>query len=315
LNPNDENSGWREYWRADRPASCMPENPATSEEIALQWVRWFAELREGAHVLDVATGNGIVLGHAARAARETGRSFQLTGVDLAQIDPVRYVSTLEPGLRTATFRGGVPAERLPFAAETFDVVTSQYGLEYADLDAALNEAARVLVAGGLLRWLAHSEGSEVVAQHREQVREVDFLLADAGPLQVMDAFVRGMERRSDMRLETDALLQAFASAESFCRSHPPARVVRQVCGEFAQVAQRWGAYDHRDLANMLADGRRELEAHRLRVADLLRAVLTGERRMRVRQLLGRAPWTDASLDELRVGDGASLIGLLITARR
>lgn len=315
ANAPDEVSGWREYWRADRPASCMPENPVTAAEIARHWVGWFSELADGARLLDVATGNGIVLAHAACAARESRKSFELTGVDLADIDPVHHLSKLEPGLRQAIFLGGVPAERLPFADRGFDAVTSQYGLEYADLGAAVAEAARVLVPGGSLRWLAHSEGSEVVAQHQQQIGEVDFLLADSGPLRVMGAFVQGMQRRGDMRQETQSLLEAFAAAERYCGSHPPARVVRQVCGEFAQVAQRWSAYDPQDLAGMLAAGQRELQAHRARIDDLLRAVLTSPRQARVRQLLASETWTESSMQDLRVGAAHSFIGLMISARR
>ena len=37
------NAGWRDYWKADRPASCMPENERTAQEIAATWQKWFAE--------------------------------------------------------------------------------------------------------------------------------------------------------------------------------------------------------------------------------------------------------------------------------
>src|SRR5262249_49496405 len=125
--------GWRDYWKADRPASCVAENPLTQQEIADAWRRWVSQCADGARVLDIATGNGIVLAHAASAARESGRTLALTGIDQADIDPLRHVKNLDEGLRDAKFMGGVTAEKLPFAAASFDVVVSQYGLEYADL--------------------------------------------------------------------------------------------------------------------------------------------------------------------------------------
>ena len=109
------NAGWRDYWKADRPASCMPENERTAQEIAATWQKWFAECAGGSRILDIATGNGIVLTHAAAAGRQLNRAFALTGVDLADIDPLRYLTSLEDDMRAATFigssRSGTPAVR------------------------------------------------------------------------------------------------------------------------------------------------------------------------------------------------------------
>ena len=82
----DGQRGWADYWKADCAASCEPENPATALEIARLWQGWLSGFADGSRILDVATGNGIVLTHAANAARTSGRRFALTGVDLAAPD-------------------------------------------------------------------------------------------------------------------------------------------------------------------------------------------------------------------------------------
>jgi len=307
--------GWRDYWKADRPASCIAENPVTQQQIADVWRQWFVQRADGSRILDVATGNGIVLAHAASAARESGRAFQLTGVDLADIDPLRHVKDLDAGLRNATFIGGISAEQLPFAAQGFDAVVSQYGLEYGQLEKALEEVERVLAPGGDLRWLAHTEGSEVIQQHRDQALEVDFLLSPKGPVHFMNVFVTRLRRHKDMRHSISVVNASLAEAEAFCFEHPPAKVVRQVCEGFASVAARWQAYAVRDLEIMMDSAEQRLLMHRLRIKSLLAAVLSPPRLEAVRARLTGPQWTDCAISELRVGSASSEIGILIDARR
>lgn len=307
--------GWHAYWKADRPASCMAENPVTQQQIADAWRQWFVQRPDGSRILDVATGNGIVLAHAAAAARETCRTFELTGIDLADIDPLCHVKDLDTGLRNAIFIGETGAEHLPFAAQSFDVVVSQYGLEYAQLEKALAEVERVLAPGGDLRWLAHTEGSEVIQQHRHQALEVDFLLAPKGPVHFMNLFVTRLRKRKNMWHSINALNASLAEAETFCFGHPPAKVVRQVCEGFAGVAARWQAYAVRDLEIMMQSAQERLLMHRLRIQSLLAAVLSPSRLEAVRARLTGPQWRHCAIAEMRVGSASSEIGILLDAQR
>jgi len=309
----DRQRGWADYWKADCAASCEPENPATAAEIARLWQGWLSGFPDGVRILDIATGNGIVLAYAAGAARARGRRFALTGVDLADIDPPRYLRSLDPALRAASFRGGVAAEALPFPDSSFDVVVSQYGLEYADLERALAEAARVLVPGGALVWLAHADGSEIVRQHREQALELDYLLAADGPVAAMRRFVTTLAGGGDAHVAATTLDSDLAPAAEFCRKHPPAPIVREVLDGFRSL--RTSARGGAALATALPEAVRRLQSHRDRILSLLDAVLTTERLARVRTILGSSPWTGLETNEIRVGSSGSAIGIRIAARR
>lgn len=293
----------------------MPENESTAREISEHWIGLFAGLPNDSRILDVATGNGALPVHAAIAAERSGKHFSLTGVDLAEIDPVRYVPSLPDSMRTATFMGGVAAEDLPFADDTFDVVVSQYGLEYADLDRALGEIERVLAGGGRLIWLAHTEDSSVFEQNRDQSRQVEYLLAANSPMDAMRQFVSNIQKQKGLQQRAEKLRSSLAKAEQYCRDHPPANVVREVCTTLAETAQRWQAFHARDLDKMLTDSRTRLIAHRQRINDLLAAVITPAREEIVRGRLARPEWQDSSIAVVRVGTGSRAIGVLIEARR
>jgi ubiquinone/menaquinone biosynthesis C-methylase UbiE len=307
-------SGWRDFWKHDFPSSCVPDNPATADAIAATWRGWLEGFPDGSRFLDIATGNGIVLAHAAAAARAAGRRFELTGIDLAEIDPPRYVTSLDPDLAPARFLGRVAAETLPFDDASFDVVVSQHGLEYAGLDRALDEVARVLVPGGALVWLAHAESSSVVRQNRSQALEVDYVLSPEGLVHAMKKFVARARRGKDMGYSAKMLDESFARAEAFCRVNPPAHLARELCADFARVAGRWQSYRAGELEAMLEETERRLADHRDRIESLLAAIMTPARIERVRARLAAPPWEGLTIGEVLVGAAQSPIGLRIGAR-
>ena len=100
--------------------------------------------RDGGHVLDVATGTGLV------AAELLGRGFRVTGID-------QSAEMLTEARRR--FGDGVElvessAESLPFDSGTFDHLTVTYLLRYvADPGATLAELARVVRPEGVLASL------------------------------------------------------------------------------------------------------------------------------------------------------------------
>lgn len=102
-------------------------------------------------VVDVATGTG------ALAAALAGPDRRVVGVDV-EPGALAVARALRPWL--PLLRGDAMA--LPLRYGRADAVTCQQGLQFLpDLDAALREAARVLVAGGALVALTWAEWGSV----------------------------------------------------------------------------------------------------------------------------------------------------------
>ncbi len=309
------NTGWRHYWRENRLAACVPGNPDAAAGIEAHWTGFFAQLPAGSRVLDIATGNGVLLVWAARAARAAGRELSLTGVDLADIDPARFVPDHLADLAAARFIGNTAAEALPFADGSFDVVVSQYGLEYAALEPALSEAARVLVPGGQLRWLAHGGDSAVVAEGRARLADIDLLLASEGPFAAMKSYVAARGRGRKVKRATRELTEALRSAQAHCAANPPAALVHQLCGGILETANQLEKYYPADVEHWLQENLKRLRGQRQRTRDLLSASLSAERVARVEQALGAAPWSGASVSSLDVGAAGDSVGRLVHAVR
>jgi demethylmenaquinone methyltransferase/2-methoxy-6-polyprenyl-1,4-benzoquinol methylase len=109
------------------------------------WRRFLvSRLPPGGHVLDVATGTGLV------AAELLRRRYRVTGLD--QSTEMLAVARERLGGRCELVEGTAAA--LPFPAETFDHLTFTYLLRYVDDPAAtVAELARVVRPGGVVASL------------------------------------------------------------------------------------------------------------------------------------------------------------------
>jgi len=114
--------------------------PALFRQWAPQVVET-AQISPGERVLDVACGTGVL---AREAARHGGAEGFVAGVD---VNPgmLEVAARRTPGIEWRV----APATSLPYEADSFDAVISQFGLMFfQDPSAALREMMRVLTPGG-----------------------------------------------------------------------------------------------------------------------------------------------------------------------
>jgi len=123
-----------------------------------------AALRAGEHVLDVATGTGVV---ARLAARRVTPGGTVTGLDLNEgmLQAARRLP-LPPGL-TIDWRHG-SALALPFSDGAFNVVLCQQGLQFfPDRLKSIREMRRVLASGGRVALSVWTGASPYFVAQRE----------------------------------------------------------------------------------------------------------------------------------------------------
>lgn len=119
-----------------------------------------AGLREGDKVLDACTGTGEI---AFMMSKKVGAAGSVTGLDFSErmLEIARDKLRRQKKERSISFIQG-DALALPFAAETFDCVTSSFALRnLADLQLGLKEMARVCKKGGHVLCLDISKPSGV----------------------------------------------------------------------------------------------------------------------------------------------------------
>jgi ubiquinone/menaquinone biosynthesis C-methylase UbiE len=171
---------WETYYRGGVISTC-PTAPDGGYDLEVRdaWVDFFTALPDGARVLDIGTGNGVVPLIAADTAAANGRRFEIHGADLARIDPVKHVADGERRFAGITFHPGVATEKLPFDAESFDAVSGHYALEYAEPGAALAAIHRVLKPGGSAQFVMHHRESALIRAALMSLREAEWLFSEA----------------------------------------------------------------------------------------------------------------------------------------
>ncbi len=231
---------WSDYWRSGR-TDVMTVQTATGP-VAFDtepiWANWFATFDTGAHLLDLATGNGQVAGYASVEAARNGKAVAITGVDYADVEAAG--ARLPADCRLL---GGVALEKLPFQAASFDGASSQFGIEYADTRAALQELARVLKPGGRALMLIHHSDSVITRQTAEQIAAYDAVLGKSGAIRharrAFTAHLKGLPAAAVEDALRTAVQQAAARLEPTAAFEP----VRYMVGYLDDLARGVASYE------------------------------------------------------------------------
>ena len=254
---------WSRYWRSGRLETCVVERGDGASPFDLQrlWREHFATYPDGSRLLDLATGNGQVPLIAAETARALGRRFDLTGVDLADVDPQGRAASLGQG--ALVLRGRVALEALPFPSATFDGATSQFGFEYANPNKAAREMARVLRPGGRGLLVLHHAGSAVTAASAARLRAFEQVLAGGGAARRAERLFELLARDAAPAVVAAAQQQLQAavgqmrSTLSGDRFEDNARAAADFMDDLARGAWR---YDPHDALSTLQDFQEDADA-------------------------------------------------------
>lgn len=264
---------WSEYWLEEGAAGEVfvgadgRQNPA----LGSFWKSVFAANAAADTIVDVACGGGSVYAHAD----ETEHSL-LIGADLST-DAIRTFNRRFPHARGIV----ASAERLPFADRIVDLCVSQFGIEYAGID-AFGETARILRPGARIVALVHIRDGYIDARNAAELdgaklcEQSEFI---SHAVAVTRAVYRGQKD------DFDAAADAFAPAErALAEMHDahPRGVHAHLYAGFRQLFERRSQYAEQDITGWLEamrdDVRKSVERlTAMRSAALSRSDIDGVR--------------------------------------
>ena len=164
-----DRAAWSDFWANNEGSTaggCLPQRSAAIEKAQrTAWSSFIEKLPQEANVLDLATGDGRVLGWM----RTDRGDLSLLGIDFAPELP-------DPPEGTQT-RGGIAMEELPVEDNSQAAVVSQFGFEYGDVSAIASEIARVLQPAGQVGLMIHRGDGPILEHNLERSKAIDWAIA------------------------------------------------------------------------------------------------------------------------------------------
>lgn len=282
-NRDDRRAVWSRYWAGGALHSCGSSFDGNySGAIGEFWRQSFAPLADGDRMLDVATGNGPI--PKLMLALRPDAGILCDAVDLAAVAPAWPAALPEAERRRLRFHPRVEAEALPFEEACFDLVVSQYGLEYSDLARSVPELLRVLKPAGRVRLVVHHADSVPVTLAAEELRQIDWLRSPSGllaaALPMLGPMARAATPEGRAALRTDVAAQAARESFDRCQAEREARAAASTCPDILHEAATWVAQ-----AFQAAHGGGEARGHEAltRIQGLL-----GDAQLRLQELRDHA---------------------------
>lgn len=176
-------ANWTRHWRSGATHSCAGSYADTyGGAIADFWREVHAGTAPGARALDIASGNGALPRLLLQVRPDL--VWHITAVDLAQAPPAWMQALPSTQAERLAFQSGVAAETLPFQDGQFDLILSQYGLEYSDLTLSVPDLLRVRAPGGRVACVLHHAASRPVTLAATEMAHIDWLRGPSGLLTI-----------------------------------------------------------------------------------------------------------------------------------
>jgi len=318
ASPAPATAAWSRYWATGAPHSCAGSfEQAYGGAIGAFWREAFAWLPADARVLDLACGNGALARLLVGARADAG--LRCDAVDLADVAPAWARSD-----RRLHFHARTAAEALPFPDACFDLVASQFGIEYADLSRAFPEALRVARPNGLVHLVVHHRDGRPCTLAREELAHVAWLTEAGGWFDAASAMLEPLSLLAApdgrARLAAEPRFAHVRQAFDDLVAQARARRAASVCGDLLDDVQEWTAQAFRaagtqgraEGAAALSHVRSTVDDVHARLQDLLGHALDDEA---VRALAATARRLGWALRHAALHDRGHLMAVALSLHR
>jgi SAM-dependent methyltransferase len=291
---------WDRFWtgEARTGSGCLPQrNPLERVQREI-WHEFARALPRGAKVLDLATGDGRVMGWLL----ERRRDLKPTGVD--------YVHQLPPPPRGSKVRPGVAIELVPLPDQSFDAITSQFGFEYGEIEAAARELVRLLRAKGRFRLLVHHAAGAVVRHNIKRAEGLKWASEQSGAV----ANARNLvSARSVANVPTPASFRELVG-EARARFGPASGAEEFTLALFQILESGRGARPHQ-VVSAISELRQLAGDEIARIAALEKAAADSGKIKKIIALLGAAGACVDPLRKIAESEGAPPFAWLVDGHR
>ena len=244
MEPSQVANSWDAYWQGTGETGAYSSGGVNHPAIEAFWTGLFSNLQNeqsAPALLDIASGNGAVIECALDAF--AGHPIDISCVDVSPA-AIANINSRFPSVK------GLVSDACSISLEDagFDLVTSQFGVEYAGRE-AIPEAARLLRAGGHLALLMHSESGAIHQECSDNLnaitrfRDSDFIVNASKMFKAGFEAVRGADR-TPYDEAASQLAPAVAEAEAIMREFGEGVADDTVARLYSDVGRIHGEIQH-----------------------------------------------------------------------
>lgn len=268
---------WDAFWHGTGDSGAFASGGVSHPAIALFWSRFFRTVKEdyeAPRLIDIATGNGALIEQALQILGNEASAYSCVDVSVAAIENVQ---------RRFPGATGIVADAvsIPLNDQEFDVVTSQFGVEYAGAE-AFSEAARLVAPGGQFALMLHIENGRIHKECADSLAAIERLQASNFIPLSIDFFQKGFAavRGAERAPYDDAgakLAPAIEAAEAIMAEYGEdvaGETIARLYGDVGQIHGRLPKYDPDEVLGWLGTMDRELDAYKGRMTSMLSAAVS-----------------------------------------
>lgn len=254
---------WSAFWQHENEqGECFVDKDGNKHR-ALQYF-WQEQLGDdkNLYILDVASGAGSIFKSSDKfnnnrlfAADISQQALQRLNKDVAAVHCIQALG-----------------HQLPFKADSFDFIVSQFGIEYAGLE-AISQSFKYLRPGGRLTFLCHIRDGYIDSYNQAQLiapkycQDIQFI--DVARETVKAAF--GSVRKEQVDT-LNAFMQVEPKLAAFKNSNPPG-IHSHLYDGFKQLFLNRQHYQLQDILNWLQQMDMELNKITNRIAEMRRVAI------------------------------------------
>ncbi|MCP4048108.1 MAG: class I SAM-dependent methyltransferase [Gammaproteobacteria bacterium] len=279
---------WDSYWQGALTSDAYTGGESTHPLVLGFWDDYFRNVdgrEDNPKIIDIASGSGAVVGCASSVF--SGSLPEFTCLD-ASDSAINMLEERFPGVHGVV----ADAANIPLDSANYDIATSQFGVEYAGLD-ALDEMVRLIAPDGELVLMLHYRDGIIFQEctaSLEAVKEME--AAEFGP-KCINMFEAGFAAMQSGDLEHyQAAVKAFAPAikamEAIMMKHGrdvAAGTILKVYRDVRTIHSRMRHYDPLEIKEWLLNFQQEMVAYGGRMASMRGAAIDASQFEQVRDKL------------------------------
>lgn len=159
-------NSWDHFWNVSNALSSFSkpnQKFGYPDDLVKFWENIASECSDETKILDLCTGRGALALLFSQYSVDNHKDFAIYGVDAANIDISKTAteSSLIDSYKNISFLFNTNIESLPYEDNSFDLLVSQFGIEYSDIESTFRMLSKVLTVNGKSVIVCHDLNSEI----------------------------------------------------------------------------------------------------------------------------------------------------------